>query len=140
MQAVDAGQAGVQEGIDFLHRRHFGAWEGWADPAASPNDDLVQVAETIATVAWSDMSSAFSLWCHRMVLDYLACAAPGSRARRELLPQLLRAERLGSTALASAMAHHVVGTPLPISARRDGNRLRLSGRASGPRICLRPAS
>jgi alkylation response protein AidB-like acyl-CoA dehydrogenase len=62
-----------------------------------------------------------------MVLDYLACAAPGSWARRELLPQLLRAERLGSTALASAMAHHVAGTPLPINARRDGNRLRLSG-------------
>jgi alkylation response protein AidB-like acyl-CoA dehydrogenase len=127
-QAVDAGQAGVQEGIDFLHRRHFGAWEGWDEPAASPNDDLVQVAETIATVAWSDMSSAFSLWCHRMVLDYLACAAPGSWARCELLPLLLRVERLGSTALASAMAHHVAGTPLPISARRDGNRLRLSGR------------
>ena len=127
-QAVDAGQAGVQEGIDFLHRRHFGAWEGWDEPAASPNDNLVQVAETIATVAWSDMSSAFSLWCHRMVLDYLACAAPGSWARCELLPQLLRVERFGSTALASAMAHHVAGTPLPISARRDGNRLRLSGR------------
>lgn len=127
-QAIDAGQAGVQEGIDFLHRQHFGTWEGWDEPVASPNDNLVQVAETIATVAWSDMSSAFSLWCHRMVLDYLACAAPGSWARCELLPQLLRVERFGSTALASAMAHHVAGTPLPISARRDGNQLRLSGR------------
>ena len=127
-QAIDTGHAGVQEGIDFLHRRHFGVWEGWDDPAASPNDDLVQVAETIATVAWSDMSSAFSLWCHRMVLDYLACAAPGSPARRELLPQLLRTERLGSTGLASAMGHHVAGTPLPIKACRDGNRLLLNGR------------
>ena len=27
-QAVDTGHAGVQEGIDFLHRRHFGVWEG----------------------------------------------------------------------------------------------------------------
>src|SRR5262245_26889523 len=92
-QAVDAGLAGVQEGIDFLHRRHFVAWEAWDELAASPNDNLVQVAETIATVAWSDMSSAFSLWCHRMVLDYLSCAAPGSWARCELLPQLLRVER-----------------------------------------------
>jgi alkylation response protein AidB-like acyl-CoA dehydrogenase len=126
--AVDAGQASVQEGIAFLHRHHFRVWEGWDEPAASPNDDLVRVAETIATVAWSDMSSAFSLWCHRMVLDYLACAAPGSWVRRGLMQPLLRAEWLGSTALASAVAHHVAGTPLPISARRDGNRLRLNGR------------
>ena len=41
---------------------------------------------------------------------------------------LLRAERLGSTGLASAMAYHVIGTPLPISAQRVGHRLRLSGR------------
>lgn len=126
--AVDTGQATVRESLTFLHQEHFAAWADSGDPAASPNDDLTHVAETIATVAWSDMSSAFSLWCHRMVLDYLATAAPSSQPRAELLPRLFGVERLGSTALASAMSHHVAGLPLPISAERDGPRLRLNGR------------
>lgn len=136
--AVDTGQASVRDGLLFLHQEHFAPWVDDGDPLASPNDDLGQVAATIATVAWSDMTSAFSLWCHRMVLDYLAAAPPGSYPRATLLPALLRVESLGSTALASAMSYAVAGVPLPITARRDGDGLILSGRIFWASNLLKP--
>ena len=125
--AVDAGAAGVKEGIAFVADGALAPSAG-LHPGAAPNDDLLRVAETIATVAWSDMSTAFSLWCQRMVLEYLGWAPAGSPPHDLALPQLLRTERLGSTALASAMAHHVSGAPLPLTARRAGNALVLNGR------------
>lgn len=125
--AVDAGVGGVQEGIAFVADGVLAPSAG-ACSSAVPNNDLVRVAEPIATVAWSDMSTAFSLWCQRMVLEYLSYAPAGSPPREVALPQLLRTERLGSTALASAMAHHVSGAPLPLTARREGHELVLNGR------------
>lgn len=125
--AVDGGAAGVREGIAFVADGALKPSAG-ACSSAMPNNDLVRVAETIATAARSDMSTAFSLWCQRMVLEYLSWAPDGSPPRDLALPQLLRTERLGSTALAGAMAHHVSGAPLPLTARREGGALVLNGR------------
>lgn len=125
--AVDGSTADIREGIAFLGD-HVLAQAADDVDATVPNGDLVRIAETIATVAWCDMSSAFSLWCHRMVQEYLSWAPPASPARVEALPRLVRTEHLGSTALASAMAHYLSGTPLPITARREGRDLILSGR------------
>lgn len=122
--AVDSGDAGVQDALVFLN-------DVLAPDAAAgsdrPNADLRRVAQTIATAAWCDMSAAFSLWCHRMVLEYLACAPAGSPLRRVDLPAAMRTQLLGSTALAAAMAHHVGGAPLPIQWRREGDDLVLDG-------------
>jgi alkylation response protein AidB-like acyl-CoA dehydrogenase len=74
------------------------------------------------------MSTAFSLWCQRMVLEYLATAPEGSFLREAILPRVLRTELLGSTALAAAMAHHVGGTPLPVTWRRQDGETVLDGR------------
>ena len=60
------------------------------------------MAEVTAAVARSDMSQAFSIWCHRMGIEYLPQADPTSRLRDTLLPQLGTAEVLGSTSFASA--------------------------------------
>jgi alkylation response protein AidB-like acyl-CoA dehydrogenase len=124
--AVDAGQATVQEGLRYLHEHVF------AIPAdgESPNADLGRVIEVMATVAWSDLSSAFSLWCHRMVLEYLSYAPPGSFLRDEVLPKVLRCELLGTTALAPAMAYFVNQAPLPITARPVDGALVLKGRVN----------
>ncbi len=122
--AVDAGQAGVREGLEFLHCDLLPSAYG----KDGPNSDLMLVASTIASVAWCDMSSAFSLWCHRMVLEYLWYAYPGSPPRSELLPKVLRTELLGSTALAGAMAHYVSGVPLSVTWRQDGDELVVEGR------------
>lgn len=124
--AVDAGQATVKEGLAYLHECVFTAPRN----GESPNADLQRVIEVVATVAWSDLSSAFSLWCHRMVLEYLAYAPPGSVLREEVLPRLLRCELLGTTALAPAMAHFVSGAPLPITARVENGAFLLQGRVN----------
>ena len=120
--AVDAGQADVRAGLAFVHEHVL------AGHAREPNSDLARVAAAIATVAWSDVASAFSLWCHRMVLEYLSLARPGTPPREVALPALLRVRLCGSTGLAAAMAHHVSGTPLPIEARRESGALLLDGR------------
>ncbi|MBI3970928.1 MAG: acyl-CoA/acyl-ACP dehydrogenase [Chloroflexi bacterium] len=124
--AVDRGDAGIRESLEFLHDRVLHQ----ATNGDQPNADLVHIAQVIATVAWSDMSSAFTLWCHRMVLEYLAQAPAGSPLRTEVLPRIASVEVLGSTALAGAMAYYLGQAPLPITAQRDGDGLTLNGRVN----------
>lgn len=119
---VDAGRADVRPALTFLHQHVL------RDEASEPDRDLRRVAATIATAAWSDLATAFSLWCHRMVLEYLVLGRPELPPRHDLLPALLRLERIGSTGLAPAMAFVVAGTPLPLSARREGEALVLDGK------------
>ncbi len=125
-EAIDAGCASIREGLAFLNAGVLAI----AEKDGQPNADLGRVAETIATVAYSDMSSAFSLWCHRMVMEYLSWAPAGSLPRATALPRLTRTELLGSTALASAMANYLGQAPLPIVAQREGESVVLNGRVS----------
>ena len=103
----------------------------WARRTVAPDSpasrDIRVLARTLATVAWADMSVAFSLWCHRMVIEYLR-AADDAPAARLWLPQLETAATFGSTALAAAMAHHVSGAPLSIKSREVETGLALDGR------------
>jgi alkylation response protein AidB-like acyl-CoA dehydrogenase len=119
--AVDAGQATTREGLAFLQN-------GVLRDSEDCHDSLLRSAQAIATLARSDMSTAFALWCHRMVCLYLSQATPASPLRTEVLPRVLRAELLGSTALAAGMAHFVCGAPLPVTARRDSGGFVLQGR------------
>ncbi len=119
--------ARIREALTFVTEQTLGGPEADGD---GPNAELGRVAETIATAAWSDMSVAFTLWCHRMVLEYLWCAPPASVLQADVLPAVARTELLGSTALAAAMAHHVAGVPLPIRWRHEGDALALDGRVS----------
>jgi alkylation response protein AidB-like acyl-CoA dehydrogenase len=122
LTAADAAR--IREPLAFLSARVLGD----AEDASRPLARLALVASTIATAAWSDMSVAFTLWCHRMVMEYLRCAPANSALRTAVLPQVARTDMLGSTALAAAMAHSVAGTPLPITWRREGTALVLDGR------------
>lgn len=113
--------ADLSAGLRRLH-----AAEGLLFQAPTGRLGLARTARTIASVAWIDLSLAFSLWSHRMVLEYVHAAEhpPSS----ELCERLARAELVGSSALASGMAHHVSGAPLPIVGREAGARLELSGK------------
>lgn len=122
--AVDRGEADFRDAAPFLFAEVLG---GEGTPPDDPNRDLAAVARTLATVGWFDMASAFSLWCQRMVLEYLARAPRESLAFREALPAVLRGERLGSTGLAGPMAHFISGAPLPLRAERDGDGYCVSG-------------
>ncbi|MBM4434697.1 MAG: acyl-CoA dehydrogenase [Chloroflexi bacterium] len=119
--AVDTGRIATRELLPFAQRFAPRPRDG------RPNGDLLRLARLIASVASSDLSVAFSLWCHHMVLEYLTVATEGE-ARRELLPLLLRLERIGSTGLAPAMAHVVSGAALPVNARADESGLVLDGK------------
>jgi alkylation response protein AidB-like acyl-CoA dehydrogenase len=131
---VDAGQAAIRDGIAFLSRQVL------PPPLAGehPNADLRRVAGTIAAIAWSDMSTAFSLWCHRMVLEYVGQAPAGSPPLDEVRRRLRNVDWLGSTALAPAMAHYVSGAPLPLTWRREGGRIVLNGRVPWASNLFRP--
>jgi alkylation response protein AidB-like acyl-CoA dehydrogenase len=96
-------------------------------PDSLASRDVRALARTLATVASADMSLAFSLWCHRMVIEYLRAADEASAARR-WLPRLETGATFGSTALAAAMAHHVSGAPLPIKGREVEAGHALDGR------------
>jgi alkylation response protein AidB-like acyl-CoA dehydrogenase len=89
--------------------------------------DVKTLARALATVAWTDMSLAFSLWCHRMVLEYLL-AGKRTPTVRQWLASLEAAEMAGSTALAAAMAHHVSGAPLSITGHPSAEGLALEGK------------
>jgi alkylation response protein AidB-like acyl-CoA dehydrogenase len=119
--AVDAGRATTREGLAFLHN-------GVLRDSEDGHDSLLLSAQAIATVARSDMSTAFVLWCHRMVCLYLGRSTPESPLRAQILTRVLRAELLGSTALAAGMAHFVCGSPLTVTARRDSGGFVLQGR------------
>lgn len=123
-EAAAAGQITVLQALARIHREVLPA-----RPAdAHPNRPLRQVAAAIAAAAWADMSTAFSLWGHRMVMEYLATAPPGAPARERWLPELQSLARVGSTALAPALRRLLLGTALPVTARREGDRVRLRGR------------
>ena len=111
---------GVRSSLRWLHGP-----SGPLAPGGEP--DAKTLARTLATVAWNDMSVAFSLWSHRMVLEYLR-AAERTPAIARWLASLEAAEIAGSTALAAAMAHHVSGAPLSITGRPSNLGLALEGR------------
>ncbi len=117
----------IREALAFLQERVLGSDR--FDPGG-PNVSLARVGGTIATAAWSDMSVAFTLWCHRMVLEYLWSAPPDSALRTGVLPRVARTQILGSTALAAAMAHFVARTPVPITWREDAGAIVLDGRVN----------
>jgi alkylation response protein AidB-like acyl-CoA dehydrogenase len=127
----------VRDGLRWLHTP-----SGALAPGSPATRDACAIARTLATAAWSDMSLAFSLWCHRMVIEYFRAAngdedsdhdgfPPGGTRvaeQGEWLARLERADAVGSSGLAAAMAHYVGGAPLPIrAALRARERFELTG-------------
>jgi len=96
----------LDAGIDDL--RHGG-------PGAT---DLRVPAGTIAAIAGECLSSAFAVWAHRSVMDYLARGERSARTA-DLLDELRRAERPGSTAMAAGLKALAGVGELGIEARPD---------------------
>src|SRR5690606_7400833 len=124
---LDACECTVREGIRYI------AGLGVADlgmPGASEPGDLERMCEVIATVAMDDMAQAFSLWAHRMAIEYLA--HPGARmaSRAVRLQELCNGERLGSTSLASGMANFLGGSPLSLTYRETDGGIVVNGRVA----------
>jgi alkylation response protein AidB-like acyl-CoA dehydrogenase len=100
-------------------------------------DDAESTARALATLATVDMTVAFSVWAHTMVLIYLREAEnPSSFAA--WTKHLEGAELAGATALAAAMTCHVSGAPLPIRGVAVDGHLELSGRIAWASNLYRP--
>lgn len=115
---VDAGRADVRASIAYVARRVL----------LGQRTDLETTSGLIARVAWSDLSSAFSIWAHRMAIGYLETLPSSAPLRERVLPGLLEGDVLGSTAMAGATAHVLSGAPLPLTFRHDGDELVINGR------------
>lgn len=116
--AADRGDVDFREAAPFLAQHLLGDAAG---TEAHPNHDLERVVGTLASVAWFDMGSAFSLWSQQMVLEFLAMAPAGAACRAEALPALRAGIRIGTSAMAGPMAHFVSGVPLPLRATPNGD-------------------
>ena len=132
--AVDCGAATVRESVAFLNERILPS----ARTEQGPNGDLLRVMGTAATVARSCMSSAFALWCQRMVMEYLWFGTQHGAQHSQTLKRVESVELLGSTGLAAAMAHCVSGAPLPVLWHADGHDIVLNGRISWASNLFRP--
>lgn len=87
-----------------------------ADPAAPR--DLRPTATLLRAVAAECMSTAFSLWAHRMVVEYVTAA--GGAVADGLRDELVGGRRLGSIAMATALKEVAGLGAVPTTARPDG--------------------
>src|SRR5690606_23725423 len=106
---VDACRTTLREGI--AHFATQNAVELGVYGADSP-ERFERMCEVVATVAHEDMSQAFSLWCHRMAMEYVHQADAGCASQSALLEGLRSGRTLGSTSMAAATANFLAGTPL----------------------------
>lgn len=100
------------------------ASHGLADlGAAGSPGTLVDQARVIAALARSCMASAFTLWAHRMTVDYLV-QGPGTAA---LAAAVRTARRPGATAMAAAFRDVAGIAELPVTFRPTNGGLALDG-------------
>ncbi len=122
---VDGCEATLRDGI--AHLASLNAVELGVYGEHTP-EQFMSMCEVTATVALDCMSQAFSLWCHRMALEYVHQADADSPARERFLAPLRNGEALGSTSFASATAHYLSGSPLALTFRRGPDGLVVNGR------------
>ncbi|NLA09518.1 MAG: acyl-CoA/acyl-ACP dehydrogenase [Microbacteriaceae bacterium] len=92
--------------------------------ATDGGSDLSAYQRLLEAVASECMSSAFSLWAHRMVIEYLRAAGGFD----DVLGDLLAGRRAGSIAMATAMQEVAGVGAVPTLAVREGDGYRVSGR------------
>jgi alkylation response protein AidB-like acyl-CoA dehydrogenase len=113
--AVDHGDLQVRDGL---------RWLGERDLIAPAGAGLPHAVDLVERIAGECLSSAFSLWAHRMVIEYLSRGATDAGA---VLDELRAGRAVGSTAMAPALRDVAGLEPVPVLARRDGSGLRLTG-------------
>lgn len=87
---------------------------------------IEQSADVVFELASHCLSSAFVTWSHRMTLEYVDRFGSGF-LREQLLPELLSGNRIGSTALATALADRSGKELLPITFQRVGDEYVIDG-------------
>lgn len=124
--AVDRCQEPAQQGLHMLATRGMLS-KGIPESLGGDGGGLEEMAEVIATVAGSCLTSGFVLWCHRMFLEYLA-VGDNPYLTEHILPQVLKVERLGATGLANAMKHAAAIEEIRVRAEATNGGYVLTGR------------
>jgi alkylation response protein AidB-like acyl-CoA dehydrogenase len=88
---------------------------------------LGDAVEAIAAASTQSLAAGFVLWGHRSYVEYLL-QSPNAALRDHLLPDLLAGRLAGATGLSNAMKFLSGLEELQITARPDGDGLRLDGR------------
>lgn len=119
---VDGGRADVRDGL---------RWLGEQGLLARADGNLPLAVALVERIAGRCMSSAFSLWAHLMVQEYLRCAdVPDGEpvAPREALRESLHTgSAIGATAMAPALRDVAGLEEVPVSATPGGAGQRLNG-------------
>lgn len=125
--AVDSGERPTAEILAELGRRgllDLGV-DSIVDPL-SPAENVAGSATLIALIAEECMSSAFSLWAHRMVLDYFA-RGERTELNTRTAAQLRAGELIGSTAMAAGLKALAGIEPLGVTGRIEGDEIVVDG-------------
>ncbi len=85
-----------------------------------------EMMEAIALIAGECMTSAFVLWCHRMLVSYIA-HSDNAYLKGELFADVLAVKRFGATGLANAIKHAASMEELSVKAEVRGNQITLNG-------------
>ncbi|MFD1332137.1 acyl-CoA dehydrogenase family protein [Methylopila musalis] len=130
---LDQAAAGLDTGAvapgDLLPRLaaadlfRIGAPEGLGGAGGTAAD----VVEAIAAVSERSLAAGFVFWGHRAFIEYLL-QSPNAALRDRLLPDLLDGRIAGATGLSNAMKFLAGLEELQVSARADGDGLRLDGK------------
>lgn len=96
--------------------------------SATPDSSLSSTAHLLSRIAEDCLTSAFAVWAHQMVIDYLS-RAPDNAQNWQLLSELRHGQAVGSTAMAAGMKTLVGAGELTVNGnlRPDGS-LTLHGR------------
>lgn len=122
---VDTMAASAHDGL--LHASQLGVLSlGIDESLGGAGGTVEEMAETISIIASRCMTSAFVMWCHRMLISYIA-HGESQFLIDEILPDILSVKRLGATGLANAMKHAASIEELSVHAELEGDKVRLNG-------------
>ena len=89
--------------------------------------DAIYAVDAVAAVARESLAAAFMLWGHRCYVEFLV-QTPNEALRERQLPDILSGKVAGAAGLSNAMKFLAGLEPLQVTARGEGEGLRIDGK------------
>ncbi|BCA52992.1 hypothetical protein W02_01320 [Nitrospira sp. KM1] len=127
-QRADGMNDGTVPGEQAIHAIAQEEWLGLGVPArlGGSGGPLLGAIESIAAVSEYCLTSGFLLWCHRMLIEYLA-HSENPWLHEQVLPRLLTADLHGATGLSNAVKHLAGIEPLRVEAELRAENVTING-------------
>ena len=126
---IDKSEIGLYKGLEFLFHSHPKMTKQLSNIGDMGESQRLtkEVSDVIASVAYEDMASAFAVWCHRMVLEYVYQSDNSNEKLRNLLTDLKQCRIFGSTAMGPGTANFLAGSEIPVEATEEAEGLTANG-------------